>query len=109
MLIAKYYINLKLRAFPNLKNQYIWRPKDRLHWIDRRIFEFIKFTQMLPISETEISKRFKKQKFTIQNTISHLIDKSLVIKVLYSDLINRKENVGYFCNYFDYSDSKMSF
>ncbi len=97
-------VDLKFKPFPYYSDQYKLRPKDRLHWIDRKIFEFIKLSYIIPVIENKVCNEFRITKFTLTNTINHLIKKSLIIETLYSERYSKTIHVGYICNYFEISD-----
>ncbi len=94
-------VGLKMKTFPCYSDQYKLKPKDRLHWIDRKIFEFIKVSYLVPIIETQVCREFKIKKFTLANTINHLIKKSLIIETFYSERFSRTKHTGYIYNYFE--------
>lgn len=101
-LFDKRTFNLEMKSFPLITEQNRWKPKERLHWVDRRIFELIKLSYLIPMLAIAISKGLNKSEFTVTNTLRHLIEKNLIVEVLYSEIPSKQEHVGYICNYFNF-------
>ena len=97
---SKKTISLQLNRFPKISAQYKWNPKNRLRWVDRTIFEFIKLAFLIPLLSLTIRKAFHKSEFTVSNVLRRLVDKTLIIEVNYSDIQTHTEYVGYLGNYF---------
>ena len=94
------FIELNSKVFSLFYNQYKVKPKDRLHWTDRRIFEFTKLTFFEPVRIAEMQKSSKVAKKTVINTIKHLLAKNLLIKIGFSDRQSKKEYKGFIRNFF---------
>jgi hypothetical protein len=92
-------LEIKPKSFPGLSEQYKWKPKERLHWVDRKTFEFIKLAYLIPVLAITLSRNLNKSEFTVTNTMRHLINKNLIIEVPYSEITFKQEHVGFICNY----------
>lgn len=93
-------LEIKPKPFPGTSKQYKWKPKERLHWVDRIIFEFIKLSFLIPVVAKDIIKASNRSEFTVLNTLNHLLHKNLIIEVLYSDITSHHEYKGYISIHF---------
>ena len=99
-------VHCQPKVFPGKGYQNRWERKERMQWIHRKIYEYIKTSGMQLKTIGEIMKNCQKDKVETEKALTKLKKRGLVSEGTFSDVQTKKEYLGYICTY-EKQDSVM--